>query len=116
MILHTAGFDTVMTDSFIMTESGDIANSFTGDKMTVHAPFTNIVNGKKTVFMLTLFDKNGRLITCSVNETDTEAASLNEAVFNVDLTDSAESVHSAKIFARESDGGPLFTPYGIVLK
>ena len=116
VILHTAGFDTVMTDSFIMTESGDIANSFTGDKMTVHAPFANIVNGKKTVFMLTLFDKNGRLITCSVNETDTEAASLNEAVFNVDLTDSAESVHSAKIFARESDGGPLFTPYGIVLK
>ena len=115
VILYTTDFDVGINNSFIMTQSGDISTGFTQDKMTVHCPFVNLGNDKKIVFMLLLFDRNGRLINSSVDEVEGKSAGHNEAVFKVDLTNIEEDICEARIFAREENGGPLFIPYDLVL-
>lgn len=109
----TSGYDIDITNMFIMNESGEMQNGFSSEKLTVYAPVINYGDKKTITFMLALYDKNGRLITCVSKDDECEKASFGETVFNVNLSGNTTKAASAKIYAREKNGGPLAKPFSM---
>lgn len=110
---ETSGYEVNVANMFIMNNAGEMQDAFSFEKLSVYVPVINYGDKKHMTLIMALYDENGRLITCVSKETECKKASVGETVFGLNLSGYTTKAVSAKIYAREKDGGPLTEPFEI---